>query len=202
MVMLSQNHCWDVLGEKKKSFREKLSIFEGKYKEKKLLSCCCTLDLWWNWEQNQNFSNAVLPQRGAVLLCARHSPLEMLLLSLRKGRNYNVSLAAWDCEIRPKWMTCLPTSPAHDRDFIFLKKLCSRGSWVDLQPFLAHCTNAMVCACLFFLEDCCCYRCCCLASDPSSALLRHGRAKVCGGREQCLRFLVFSLWDSLCLNTF
>lgn len=135
---------------KKKSFREKLSIFEGKYKENKLLSCGCTLDLWWNWEQNQNFSNAVLPQRGAVLSCARHSPLEMLLLSLRKGRNYNVNLASWDCEIWPKWMTCLPTSPAHDRDFILLNKLCSRGSWVDLQPFLAHCTNAIVCACLYF----------------------------------------------------
>lgn len=47
---------------KKKIFREKLSIFEGKYKENKLLSSGHILDLWWNWEQNQNFSIQSYPK--------------------------------------------------------------------------------------------------------------------------------------------
>lgn len=147
------------------------------------------------------------PKGVQSVTCPETAPWGMLLLSLREGENYNVSLVAWHYETRPKLMTCLPGSPAHDRDFISLKKLCSTGSWVDLQPFLTHCTNAVMWACLFFFfEDCCCSQCCCLASDTSSALLlRDSRIKVCAsnsvrGRDQCLRSLVCSLWNSSCLT--
>lgn len=48
-----------------------------------------------------------------------------------------------------EWLAFLEAQPMTEI-FMFLKKLCSRGSWVDLQRFLTHCTNAVMCASLFF----------------------------------------------------
>lgn len=188
----------------KKSFRAKLSIFEGKYKENKLLSCGHTLDLWWNWEQNQNFSNAVLPQRDAVLLCALTQTPGSAFAVTEEGQRLQHkfgSMGLWNMA----QMNDLPSyKPSPWQRFYIPKAALFQRILVDLQPFLAHCTNAVVCACLFFWRI--------AAADavvwhltPALPFWDTAKSKsvpaAAGGRDQCLRSLVCSLWDSLCLNT-
>lgn len=90
------------------------------------------------------------PKEVQCVTCPERAPWKMLLLSLRKGENYDVNLVAWVYEIQPKLMTCLPWSPAHDRFYILKEALFQRilGRFITFSDSLHKCCD--VCLPLLF----------------------------------------------------